>query len=34
MLWEDVGRDPKEMCKLAMALTIVRLEKKEKEFAK
>ncbi|KAJ9620518.1 hypothetical protein H2203_007724 [Taxawa tesnikishii (nom. ined.)] len=32
-LWEAVGKEPMEMCKLAAALTTVRLEKKEKEFA-
>ena len=31
-LWQLVGKDPVEMCKLASALTTVRLEKKEKEF--
>lgn len=33
-LWEDVDRDPQKMCKLATALTTIRLEKKEKEFSK
>jgi hypothetical protein len=32
-LWQDVDRDPIAMCKLAAAVTTVRLEKKEKEFA-
>ncbi|KAK5119913.1 hypothetical protein LTR85_007239 [Meristemomyces frigidus] len=32
-LYEAVGEDPVEMCKLASALTTVRLDKKEKEFA-
>lgn len=32
-LWEAVGKDPEKMCRLAAALTTVRLEKKEKEFA-
>ncbi|KAI0002648.1 hypothetical protein F4779DRAFT_603373 [Xylariaceae sp. FL0662B] len=31
-LWKEVGEDPVEMCKLASALTTVRLEKKEAEF--
>ena len=31
-LWEEVGKDPVEMCRLSTALTTVRLEKKEKEF--
>jgi hypothetical protein len=31
-LWDGVGKNPKEMCKLVSALTTVRLEKKEKEF--
>jgi hypothetical protein len=31
-LWEDVGRDSKEMCILVAALTTIRLEKNEKEF--
>ncbi|KAI1084675.1 hypothetical protein F5B20DRAFT_575996 [Whalleya microplaca] len=31
-LWKEVGEDPAEMCKLAGALTTVRLEKKEGEF--
>lgn len=31
-LWDAVGKDPVEMCKLSSALTMVRLEKKEKEF--
>lgn len=32
-LFDAVARDPVEMCKLASALTVVRLEKKEREFA-
>lgn len=32
-LWEATGKDPERMCRLAAALTTVRLEKKEKEFA-
>ena len=31
-LYEDVGEDPVKMCKLAAALTIVRLEKRESDF--
>lgn len=31
-LWQILGKDPKEMCKLSAALTTVRLEKKEHEF--
>lgn len=31
-LYEAVGKDPVEMCKLASALTVVRLEKKDGEF--
>jgi len=31
-LYEAVGKDPVEMCKLASALTVVRLDKKEGEF--
>ena len=31
-IWEAVGKDPKEMCKLASALTTLRLEKKEHKF--
>lgn len=31
-IWEAVGKDPEEMCKLASALTMLRLEKKEHEF--
>ena len=31
-IWDAVGRDPFEMCKLSSALTMVRLEKQEKEF--
>ena len=30
-LWSAVGKDAVEMCKLSSALTMVRLEKKEKE---
>ena len=32
-LWEEVGKDAAEMSKLAAALTTIRLNKKEKEFA-
>ena len=32
MMWEAVDKDPAQMCRLAAALTTVRLEKKEKEF--
>jgi len=32
VLWKEVGQDPMQMCKLASALTYVRLEKKEAEF--
>ncbi|KAI4186708.1 MAG: hypothetical protein LQ346_005622 [Caloplaca aetnensis] len=32
-LWAAVGKDLERMCRLAAALTTVRLEKKEKEFA-
>ncbi|KAL8721292.1 MAG: hypothetical protein Q9225_001996 [Loekoesia sp. 1 TL-2023] len=32
-MWEAVDKDPERMCRLAAALTTVRLEKKEKEFA-
>ncbi|KAL8812892.1 MAG: hypothetical protein Q9200_000674 [Gallowayella weberi] len=32
-MWEAVGKDPEDMCRLAAALTTVRLEKKEQEFA-
>ncbi|KAL8930835.1 MAG: hypothetical protein Q9208_000376 [Pyrenodesmia sp. 3 TL-2023] len=32
-LWAAVGKDPEKMCRLAAALTTVRLDKKEKEFA-
>ncbi|KAL8934647.1 MAG: hypothetical protein Q9216_005800 [Gyalolechia sp. 2 TL-2023] len=32
-IWETVDKDPERMCRLAAALTTVRLEKKEKEFA-
>ena len=31
-LWDAVGHDAVEMCKLSSALTMVRLEKKEKEL--
>lgn len=31
-LWKVVGKDPVEMCKLASALTTMRLDKKENEF--
>lgn len=31
-MWDAVGKDAVEMCKLSSALTKVRLEKKEKEF--
>lgn len=31
-IWQDLGEDPVEMCKLSSALTTIRLEKKEKEF--
>lgn len=31
-LWQDVDRDAVKMCKLASALTTIRLEKKEREF--
>ena len=31
-MWQDVGKDAVKMCKLASALTTIRLEKKEKEF--
>jgi len=30
--WEDVGKDPVQMCRLSTALTTVRLEKREGEF--
>ncbi|KAL8724052.1 MAG: hypothetical protein Q9166_008161 [cf. Caloplaca sp. 2 TL-2023] len=33
IIWEAVGKDPDKMCRLAAALTTVRLEKREKEFA-
>jgi len=29
---EAVGKDPIEMCKLSSALTMIRLDKKEKDF--
>ncbi|ROW11290.1 hypothetical protein VMCG_00868 [Cytospora schulzeri] len=32
VLWREVGEDPVRMCRLASALTYVRLEKKEAEF--
>ncbi|KAL9029154.1 MAG: hypothetical protein Q9196_002568 [Gyalolechia fulgens] len=32
-IWETTNKDPERMCRLAAALTTVRLEKKEKEFA-
>ncbi|KAI4089941.1 MAG: hypothetical protein LQ344_005042 [Seirophora lacunosa] len=32
-IWQAVGEDPERMCRLAAALTTVRLEKKEKEFS-
>ena len=31
-MWEAVGKDPIEMCKLSSALTMIRLDKKEKDF--
>lgn len=31
-MWEAVGKDPVEMCKLSSALTMVRLDKVEKDF--
>ena len=31
-MWEAVGKDPEELCKLASALTNIRLEKLEHEF--
>lgn len=31
-LWEGVGKDATQMCRLASELTKIRLEKKEKEF--
>lgn len=31
-LWQAIGKDPVEMCKLSSALTTIRLEKKETEF--
>ena len=31
-MWDAVGKDPFEMCKLSSALTMVRLEGQEKEF--
>lgn len=31
-LWDAVGKDAVKMCKLSSALTMVRLEKKEKDF--
>lgn len=32
-IWESVGEDEEEMCKLTTALTKVRLGRKEEEFA-
>ena len=32
-LWKEVGEKPESMCRLACALTEVRLEKKEAEWA-
>lgn len=32
-IWEAIGKDPTHMCRLAAALTTVRLERKEQEFA-
>lgn len=31
-LWEEVGKDATQMCRLSSALTTIRLEKKEQEF--
>ncbi|KAL8927377.1 MAG: hypothetical protein Q9172_001375 [Xanthocarpia lactea] len=31
-IWDAIGKDPEKMCKLAAALTTVRLEKREQEF--
>lgn len=31
-LWEEVGQDATQMCRLSSALTTIRLEKKEQEF--
>ena len=31
-IWDAIGKDPEMMCKLAAALTTVRLEKREQEF--
>lgn len=31
-MWEAVGKDPVEMCKLSSALTTIRLDKKLTEF--
>lgn len=31
-LWEAVGKNPVEMCKLSSALTMIRLDKQEMEF--
>ena len=31
-LWREVGEDPERMCRLANALTFVRLNRKEGEF--
>ena len=32
-LYEEIGKDPVKVCRLAAALTAVRLEKREGEFA-
>jgi len=32
-LWQKIGKDPVEMCKLCSALTTIRLENKEREFS-
>lgn len=32
VMWEAVGKDPIEMCKLSSALTMIRLDKKVKDF--
>lgn len=31
-LWEEIGKDATQMCRLSSALTRIRLEKKEHEF--
>ena len=31
-IYEAVGKDPREMCKLARAVSRIKLDKKEKEF--